>query len=80
MRSMPTHEYGGYTVVANTIPAPENRFYSVFSIHRGQENILLAGVVHQQGKEADFICETDEDALNAAVARAHEWIDANPVE
>jgi hypothetical protein len=30
MRKMPAHEYMGYTVFVNAMPARNNRYYSVF--------------------------------------------------
>jgi hypothetical protein len=80
MRTMPGHEYRGYNVVANALPAAQNRYYSVFSIHEYQPNVsvLHLPVVYQEGILENIICETAEQAHEAAFARAHAWIDANP--
>lgn len=78
MRPMPTHEYGGYAIVTNALPAPGNRYYSVFSIHRPSPNtlVLQAPVVYQEGNSAGITCETAEQAQDDALERARAWIDA----
>jgi hypothetical protein len=70
----------GYTVVVNALPAPNNRYYSVFSIHRGSPGTPLdqVALVYQEGNKAGVICETVDEAHQDAVARAHSWIDVHP--
>jgi hypothetical protein len=82
MRPMPTHEYGGYTIVANALPASENRYYSVFSIHRPTPNTLVihAPVVYQEGINDGVTCDTAEQAHEDAFGRARMWIDAHPAD
>lgn len=82
MRPMPAHEYMGYTVVVNALPAPGNRYYSVFSVHRQGHNQPLSQVAlaYQEGSKAGVICETAEEAHQDASERAHAWIIQNPVD
>ena len=77
---MPAHEYMGYTVVVNALPAPNNRYYSVFSIHRHSPGMPVdqVALVYQEGHQASVICETADEAHQDAVERAHTWIDAHP--
>lgn len=78
VRVMPCHEYAGYTVVVNALPAPGNRYYSVFSIHLPSPRTIpeQVALVYQQGNEAGVICETADEAHQDATERAHAWIDA----
>jgi hypothetical protein len=80
MRTMPGRVYGGYNVVANALPAPENRYYSAFSVHEYQPNVsvLHLPIVYQEGITEITICETAEQAHEDAFARAREWIDQHP--
>jgi hypothetical protein len=80
MRGMPAHEYTGYTVVVNALPAPNNGYYSVFSIHLGSPGVPLGQValVYQEGIKANVLCETAQEAHEDATERAHAWIDAYP--
>jgi hypothetical protein len=80
MRTMPAHEYKGYSVVVNALPGPNDKYYSVFSIHRSSPSSPADQVVlvHQEGRRAEVICETAGDAHHHATERAHAWIDARP--
>ena len=84
MKAMPAYEYQGYTVVVNALPAPGNRYSSVFSVHRGSrsggEGMRQLPVAYQEGHDAGVICETAEEAHQDAAARANEWIDEHPIE
>lgn len=81
MRQMPVYERGGYTVVVNALPTGEGRFFSVFSIHKG-ERIAVLGVpvVYQEGRGAGIVCDTEDDAHNAAADRADKWIAEHPAD
>jgi hypothetical protein len=81
VRTMPCHDYQGYTVVVNALPAPNDRYYSVFSIHRATNNAIPEQVAleYQEGNEAGVICQTADEAHQAATVRAHAWIDAHPL-
>lgn len=80
MRTMPSLDYMGYAVVLNALPAAENRYYSVFAIHRHVRNSLAARVPAAclQGIEDGVICDTAELAYQDARHRARNWIDAHP--
>jgi len=80
MRTMPSFDYKGYAVVVNALPAAENRYYSVFAIHRHVANSLAvqAPAACQQGIEDGVICDTTELAYQDARDRARHWIDAHP--
>lgn len=80
MRTMPSLDYMGYAVVLNALPAAENRYYSVFAIHRHVPNSLAVRVpaACQQGIEDGVICDTAELACQDARDRARNWIDAHP--
>jgi hypothetical protein len=80
VRTMPSLDYMGYAVVLNSLPAPGNRYYSVFSIHRHSTNSLATQLpaVYQEGRDANVICENAELAHEDASDRARAWIDANP--
>lgn len=82
MRTMPIHEYGGYTVVANALPAPNNRYYSTFSIHEYSPtvSVLKVPVIYQEGISANITAETAQQAHEDALERAIMWIDAHPLE
>lgn len=79
MREMPAHEYMGYTVVVNALPAPNNRYYSVFSVHLGSPGMppTQVALVYQEGIKANVVCETAQEAHEDAAERAHAWIDAH---
>jgi hypothetical protein len=80
MHTMPSLDYMGYAVVVNALPAAENRYYSVFAIHRHVANSLAvqAPAACQQGIEDNVICDTTELAYQDARDRARNWIDAHP--
>jgi len=80
MRTMPSLDYKGYAVAVDALPAAENRYYSVFAIHRHVANSLAlqAPAACQQGIEDDVICDTTELAYQDARDRARHWIDAQP--
>lgn len=81
MRTMPSMDYMGYAVVVNALPAPNNRFYSVFAIRRHARNSMLnePPVAYQEGVSSAVTCPTMELALQSASDRARTWIDAHPV-
>ena len=81
MRQMPAYELDGYTVVVNALPTGEGRFYSVFSIHHGENFPALGGVptMYQEGRGAGVVCETSDDAHDRAAERANEWIANHPL-
>lgn len=81
MREMPAFELDGYTVVVNALPTGDGRFYSVFSIHQG-ENVPAVGgvpVIYQEGRAAGVVCATSKDAHDLAAERANEWIANHPL-
>lgn len=80
MRKMPAYENAGYTVVVNALPTGEGRFYSVFSIHKGEHIAVLGGVpvVYQEGRAMGVICDTEDEAHTAAADRADKWIVDHP--
>jgi hypothetical protein len=84
MKLMPVHEYKGYTVVLNNLPAPDGQYFSVFSIHQGGRpdggGMRQLPVAYQEGNAAGVICHTAEEAHEQAAARARKWIDENPVD
>jgi hypothetical protein len=81
MRTMPSLDYKGYAVAVNALPAAENRYYSIFAIHRHVANSLAlqTPAAWQQGIEDGVICDTTELAYQDARDRARNWIDAHPV-
>lgn len=78
---MASLDYMGYAVVVDAIPAPENCYYSVFSIHRHVPNSLAvqAAAACEQGLGAGVIHQTAHLACQDAAERARTWIDAHPV-
>lgn len=80
MRTMPSLDYMGYAVVVNALPTAENRYYSVFAIHRHVSNSLAVQqpAACRQGVEEGVICDTTELAYQHARDRARDWIDAHP--
>lgn len=80
MRTMPSLDYMGYAVVVNALPAPDDRYFSVFAIHRHVANSLAvqAQAACRQDPGAGVIFQTADLAYQDAAARARTWIDAHP--
>jgi hypothetical protein len=80
MHTMPSLDYMGYAVVVYALPAPNDRYYSVFTIRRHTSHTLAmqAPVSHQEGVRAAITCETADLARRRAAHRARAWIDAHP--
>ncbi|WP_314435888.1 hypothetical protein [Massilia timonae] len=79
MNTEPPLEYGSFLIVVGALPAPENRYFSVFSIHRRPDAGAIgeSELVHREGIKDGFICETAAEAKRDASVRAHEWIDSH---
>jgi len=79
MNTEPPQEYGNYLIVAGALPAPENRYFSVFSIHRRTDPGVIgeSELVHRESIKDGFVCETADEAKRDASVRAHEWIDSH---
>lgn len=57
MRTMPSLDYMGYAISVDALPAAQNRYYSVFAVHRHVANSLAvqAPAACQQGIEDGVI-------------------------
>lgn len=73
----PTGDYKGHAIVAKALPAPGQKFYSVFTVHTAErtKNSDYFHLVHQEGKIDGIIFSTEADALDDARERAKAWID-----
>jgi hypothetical protein len=82
MHTMPSIDYMGYAIAVNALPAPGNRYYSVFVIRRHAPRGLgiQPPVAYQEGVTSGVTCETAELARQDAAERARTWIDTHPVE
>jgi hypothetical protein len=77
----PAIKHNGYSIVVDAIPAPGNRYYSVFSIHKTSrdthpEQIAL---VYREGPQTGVICETAAEAHDDAMHHARAWIESHPL-
>lgn len=81
MHTMPSLDYMGYAVAVDAPPAPSNRYYSVFAIHRHAANTMTAQTVPacHQGIAEEAVFDTAELAYKNATERARTWIEAHPV-
>jgi hypothetical protein len=79
MNTEPPLEYGNFLIVVGALPAPENRYFSVFSIHRRPVPGVIgeSEVVHREGIKDGVVCETADEAKRDATVRAHEWINSH---
>jgi hypothetical protein len=80
MRTMPSLDYMGYAISVDALPAAQNRYYSVFAVHRHVANSLAvqAPAACQQGIEDGVIFDTAQLAYQDGRDRARNWIDAHP--
>lgn len=79
MRDLPSHEYQGYTIVINPMPAGLDRVFSTFSIYDRSDVLLPLSqrqvvLHHGMSEAAEF--DTEDEAIAHATNYAHEWIDA----
>jgi hypothetical protein len=78
MRTMPAHEYNGYTIVINPAGTPGGRFTNAFSVHKGfnRSHPLAVSVVHQNSISTANTFATEEEASASAMELARAWVNA----